>query len=205
MTQTVKKRTRQSDGVTLTFSIKAKDEKTAMRILEHPALQRLLEAFEGKHEIGGQDKNAKNPYAHYTAEDFQKDVYLRSRAIKWLEVQHSMKNSDPEKVIRSTSEPERGIQDCIFELVMSNLPELGAVYNRMTRRIDDHKVDLTPPTMREIYGYTGSTKKLKEHLDYLRNMLKTADLQFVGDEKPQVILNKVCAWEGNAFAGAQIY
>jgi hypothetical protein len=192
MTPTRKSTSRSNEGITVTISIRAKDEKAAKRILEHPSLKRLVEAFEADHKLGGQDMYRKHPFAHFSKEDFLSDVHLRTRAIRWLSEQNHMKRDDPERVIKTRP---LTMNDHTFTLLMSNVPNLAAAYQEMTARLWKDGRGINEHEMKDSFGYKNF--KLKEIREFLRKF--KAKWEKVKSEKHDIKLrdlsNVICAWE----------
>lgn len=201
MTQRRKSTSRSNEGITITISIRAKNEKAAKRILEHPTLKGLVEVFEGKHTLGGQDVDNKHPYAHFSEEDFQGDVHLRSRAIKWLEVQYNRAQRDPERVIRIKNPWRISVDNCIFDLIASNLPELAAVYQMMAVKVLRTRGGLKARELTGNFGYRDfPTSEVRKYEESMGERISES----IGKRRHEDILNAICAWEGETFASVNL-
>lgn len=204
MTRNSRSKSRTNEGITLTISVRAKNEKAAKRMLEHPSVKRLLEAFESKHDLGGQDKDEKRPFARCTREDFLEDVFLRSRAIKWLEVQYNLEDKHPEKVVNINIPWRLRVEGCIFDLIASNLPELAAVYQMMAAGVYKNRKGLAIRHL-ERFGYKGFARAQAK--DYKVKMSERMNKTLEENKhRPEIenIMTAISAFEGEAFASVNL-
>ncbi len=202
MAQTRRLKTGTQDRISITISIKARDEKTARRILEHPALKKLIEAFEEKRSLGGQDRQAENPFADKTKDDFLGDVHLRSRAVKWMADQALMEDGSPEKIIRGACSDPDSLDTRLFRLVVDDMPELAVAYHHITAGLApylEENQDKAVRKMKDKLGY--GDYEDGQIMEHLRALMIIAEEEGITENEYGMLRDLICIWEGRRFGG----